>query len=454
MSHKEIVESSGLVKSRQFNDVFWTHNDSQDYARIFAITSRGELIKDVKITGAENVDWEDVAIDDAGHLFIGDTGNNDNDRRDLAVYIVQEPNPYLSDSAVVVRRIPFRYPDQEGFPNPQNRNFDCEAIFWADGKLYALTKHRSDRRTKLYRFGSLEDESEQTLTKIGEFEIDGSVTSADVSVDGSQLLVLCYQYIYLFEKPSESDNYLAGSYKRILFAGRSSEGICFAGREIFFSNEQREIYRLPESIFEQTGSFIPELPQLRIPKLANYRLDGSGHEWKGVDGGQLSLNLNKVQQMNHSRCVAPSARIGLVEDGLLLWVRNWELPKGKKKKRVDLMNVMVGSGDQKSVALGPGQFVWKLSRKHKKYSVSQEFPRDPGTSADLRIATVEAKSHIAMELYIPLRAVTNGRAKLATPIRFNLILNPSSQCEWYWSADAATFSEKHPYLWGDLIPTN
>jgi hypothetical protein len=450
MSHKEITESSGLVKSRQFKDVFWTHNDSGDDARIFAITSRGELIKEVKIVGAENVDWEDVAFDDAGNLYIGDTGNNANRRRDLGVYVVKEPNPFLSDSAVVIRRIPFRYPDQEAFPNPKNRNFDCEAIFWTSETLYALTKHRSDRNTKLYRFGSLESDAEQTLTKIGEFEIDGSVTSADVSEDSGRLLVLCYEYIYLFEKPPGDDNYLAGSHKRILFEGRQSEGICFDGHEILFSNEQREIYRLPETIFDQRASFMPELPQIRIPRIATHKLDGAGDEWRGVDGGQLVLNLNRVERKKNSKCKSPSVRVGLVENGLLLWIRNWELPKLKKKKRVGLMDLMVGNGDRKPVWLGPGQFVWKLSMKNKKYSLARQFPRTIATSAEPRIASIEGTSHISMEVYIPLEVEMKGREELLSQVYFNLILNPSSPCEWYWSADTSTFSEENPYLWGDL----
>jgi hypothetical protein len=41
---EEIAESSGLVGSRQHAGVFWTHNDSGDASRIFAITAEGRLL--------------------------------------------------------------------------------------------------------------------------------------------------------------------------------------------------------------------------------------------------------------------------------------------------------------------------------------------------------------------------------------------------------------------------
>ena len=248
---KKIDESSGLVKSRQFEDVFWTHNDHGDSARIFATTAEGKLIREVRISGAKHVDWEDIATDNAGHLYIGDFGNNRDNQKELTVYMVGEPNPRESDSVSVLKRIHFSFPDQKDYPNPRDKKkVDCEALFWANGHLYCLTKHRRDRLTKLYRFGPLQDNAHQTLTKIVEFNIDGVVTSADASIDSSKLLVLCSKSVLLFDKPSDSDNYLAGKFKRIRFEGRNCEAICFDGSDVFISNEQGDIYKLPQSIFD------------------------------------------------------------------------------------------------------------------------------------------------------------------------------------------------------------
>lgn len=263
-SSAEIRESSGLVQSRQFENVFWTHNDHGDIARIFATTAEGELIREVRISGADHVDWEDIAADDAGHLYIGDFGNNRKNHKQRTIYMLREPNPFApdSESSPILKRVHFAFPDHKDVPvskkNKKSKKnmVDCEALFWANGNLYCLTKHRKEGLTKLYRFAPLRDNDYQVLTKIAEFDIGGAVTGADASPDGSKLVVLCYDYIYLFEKPANSDNYLAGAYKRIPFSGGKSEGICFAGPDILFSNEESEIYKLPQSILTDSDAYI------------------------------------------------------------------------------------------------------------------------------------------------------------------------------------------------------
>ena len=35
----------------------------------------------------KNVDWEDLTQDDKGYIYIADTGNNNNKRRELDIYI-------------------------------------------------------------------------------------------------------------------------------------------------------------------------------------------------------------------------------------------------------------------------------------------------------------------------------------------------------------------------------
>ena len=86
-----ITEPSGLVASQSQSDVFWTHNDSGDAARIFAVTGRGALLAEFQVNGAEATDWEAIATDDQGRLYVADFGNNLNRRRDLVIYVMAEP---------------------------------------------------------------------------------------------------------------------------------------------------------------------------------------------------------------------------------------------------------------------------------------------------------------------------------------------------------------------------
>ncbi|GAB4267013.1 MAG: hypothetical protein Kow0092_20190 [Deferrisomatales bacterium] len=242
-----IRESSGLVRSRRFPDIYWTHNDSGDEARLFALRRDGTPVEGpagpagIRVRGARNVDWEDIAADDAGHLFLGDIGNNANTRRDLVVYVIDEPDPAADRWATPVRRLPFHYPDQDGFP-PSRRNFDAEALFWARGRLYLITKHRSDPFATLYRFDEAGPEGSTPLTLLSAFDTRGQVTAADASPDGRRLAVLTYGAVWVFERPPGSDDYFQGAVSWMPIRARQCEALCWDGDRLLLGNEQGEIY--------------------------------------------------------------------------------------------------------------------------------------------------------------------------------------------------------------------
>lgn len=95
LQNRKINESSGLVASRRTPGVLWTHNDSGDGPNLFATDRKGRSLGRFTVTGATNVDWEDIAAGsergDAATLYIGDIGDNGRNRVDTAVYRVREP---------------------------------------------------------------------------------------------------------------------------------------------------------------------------------------------------------------------------------------------------------------------------------------------------------------------------------------------------------------------------
>ncbi len=247
-------EYSGLVASRRLPGVFWTHNDSGDSPRVFAVRADGSPAappgspgrKGVRITGATHVDWEDIAVDDRGHLIIGDLGNNGNARRDLAVYLVPEPGPGDAASAPALK-IPFSYPDQTAFPAP-DLAFDAEALFWARGHLYLLTKHRRDDRTKLYRFEALDPGRPAPLSLLGSYPTGGPVTAADASPDGRRLAVLTYTGLWLFVAPGDGEDWFQGEASWTpLWAGQA-ESVCFDGDRILVGNEAGDLFAVDPGV--------------------------------------------------------------------------------------------------------------------------------------------------------------------------------------------------------------
>src|SRR5215213_3038830 len=71
-----IKESSGVVASRRYADVFWTHNDGGGPKKqvLYAIDREGNTRASFPVIGVTLHDWEDIAIDGSGHVFIGGSG--------------------------------------------------------------------------------------------------------------------------------------------------------------------------------------------------------------------------------------------------------------------------------------------------------------------------------------------------------------------------------------------
>ncbi len=92
----EIDEASGLAASRQTPGVLWTHNDSGDKARLFAIDEQGELLMTCTLAGVTARDWEDIAIgrgaiEGESYLYIADIGDNSSKHDACYLYRFKEP---------------------------------------------------------------------------------------------------------------------------------------------------------------------------------------------------------------------------------------------------------------------------------------------------------------------------------------------------------------------------
>lgn len=109
---RAIDESSGVASASWADDVVWTHNDSGDDARFFAVsTTDCSILATYTVRGAEARDWEDMTR--AGTtLYFGDIGDNAERRPEVTVYEVAEPGPGVPAGAVrpAATRV-LRYPD-------------------------------------------------------------------------------------------------------------------------------------------------------------------------------------------------------------------------------------------------------------------------------------------------------------------------------------------------------
>ena len=89
--------------------IFWVHNDSGNAPLLFAVRSDGRIVRRFRLA-IPNLDWEDIAIDDQGHLYLGDIGNNTGLLRVRTIYRLDEPDPSSPEDKDRTARWPPRGP--------------------------------------------------------------------------------------------------------------------------------------------------------------------------------------------------------------------------------------------------------------------------------------------------------------------------------------------------------
>lgn len=245
-----VTECSGLVQSLRYQGIFWALGDSGSGAVIVPVTAKGDLppgwTGPVRVEGWKNYDWEDLALDGRGNLVIADVGNNRGRRKQLMLHFVREPKPGTS-SVRPDRTLRVHYEDQK----EASPDFDCEAVFCADDKIFFLTKRHGDGRTVLYRLTGDSQKRSNPLRRVSSFDIDGLVTAADVSPDGNAVAVLTYTSVWVFDYDRRKGDIFSGRVRCAPFFALQAEAVAFDGNQsLVVANEQGQLFRLRLADFE------------------------------------------------------------------------------------------------------------------------------------------------------------------------------------------------------------
>jgi len=240
---KVVNESSGLIKSRKYHDkdVFWTHNDSGDSARIFAVDSKGKLLREVAIPDAKNRDWEEISIDAKGRLLCCDIGDNGRKRPEITLYRLPEPDALDEKEKIAAPEVfTFTYPKEHGAQ-------DAEGLFVLGDAAYLFTKDIN--LTRCYKLplpetapkAAVEAELVGTMTAIT------LVTGAAISDDGKRLALLTYISVNVLDLPETEKKthplLTAPRRARLAIMGQC-EAVAWDGDDLLITNEGGTIYRL------------------------------------------------------------------------------------------------------------------------------------------------------------------------------------------------------------------
>lgn len=197
-----VNEASGIAASRRIPGVLWTHNDSGDSTRIFAMTTSGRNLGEFYLAGTSARDWEEIAVgpgpkEGVSYIYVGEIGDNNAVYETKRIYRVEEPSidsgaAPASHELQGVETITFRYPD-----GPR----DAEALMVdpITRDIYVVSKREASVR--VYRAPWPQSTVETiTLEHVSTLEGITLLTAGDISGDGTEILLKNYESVFYWRR--------------------------------------------------------------------------------------------------------------------------------------------------------------------------------------------------------------------------------------------------------------
>ncbi|NLU70945.1 esterase-like activity of phytase family protein [Streptomyces sp. HNM0574] len=244
---KRIDESSGLAASRAHEHVYWTHNDSDDGPRVYAVDGRtGRTVATVTLQGIDPRDVEAIAVGPDGDVYVADIGDNlGGTWPEVWIYRFPEPKQ-LRDVTVTPTRYTVRYEDGP-------RDAESLMVHPKTGRVYIASKNNKERGGIYAGPEELSPSGVNTFRRIADTEI--WATDGAFSPDGTRLMLRSYfggeMYVWRDGKPDPIDDMVPVPMQR------QGESVTFTpdGRTLMFGSEGRHSTVDP---VELDGTLLPE----------------------------------------------------------------------------------------------------------------------------------------------------------------------------------------------------
>ncbi|MFK7783010.1 hypothetical protein [Psychroserpens sp.] len=225
-----LKETSAIEKTVD-SDLLWVIEDSGNSNHIYGLDLQGKIVKDVTVSNSENIDWEDLTSDSNGNIYIGDFGNNDEDRTKFTIYKISNiKNTSNSKSADLIQ-----------FTLPENLDsIDFESFFLHKGFFYIFSK--DNKVCDLIKVPNKIGQHE--AIHISKIELEGKhnkVTSADISENGKTVVLLNHNKLWKLTDYT-NDDFFSGTIKVLKFDHDSQkEGINFINdNQVLITDERNK----------------------------------------------------------------------------------------------------------------------------------------------------------------------------------------------------------------------
>jgi hypothetical protein len=303
VEYDALNEASGLAMSRRYTNVLWSHNDSGDESRIYAMTMQGKHLDVFQLRDVEAIDWEDIAcgpgpVTGTSYIYIADMGDNKAKREIKYIYRFQEPEIHNTVPRKIrwissFDRIAFEYPD--GLR-------DAETLFLEPKScdLYIVSKR--DEQVRLYRLSY--PQSTQTVNhaeKITILPFTWAV-GGDLSPDGNELLVKTESTVFYWKKAGQASirsffdtpSLVSVPYVQEL----QGEAICWFRQSMGYFTVSEEPWRIENNAAHLF--FYPRLTILDINQDRQFDIADIMHCFECISGQKALPNLPVFPDINHN----------------------------------------------------------------------------------------------------------------------------------------------------------
>ncbi|HLV38642.1 MAG TPA: hypothetical protein VKY47_04280 [Xanthomarina sp.] len=225
LSLKEASAAEKILGS----SLIWTIEDSRNGNILYGVNENGKLIKEIEISNAQNIDWEDLTSDSLGNIYIGDFGNNKKERDHFTIYKV--PSPEHVGNKTVADVITFQLP-------PNTKPLDFEAFFIYKSHFYIINK--KNKETMFFKVPTAL--GNHTAEYVCSFNLENNpqkISSADISKDGKTIVLLNKNTIWKITD-FNTDNFCSATIESIALNHISQkEGICFKDENTVYITDER-----------------------------------------------------------------------------------------------------------------------------------------------------------------------------------------------------------------------
>ena len=272
--------------------MLWTHNDSGDLARIFAINNNGEHLGVYTIENATNRDWEDIAVgsgpnENEEYIYVAEIGDNLSQYDLKYIYRIPEPIVDANQAPVNISLgnadvIKYRYPDG-------SRDAETIMIDPVTKDIYIVSKRENNVRIYLAAYPqsltdtlSLEQVATLPLTQI---------VAGSISPDGKEILLKNYDYVYYWHRNLQQTiaEALTNNQYYLLPYTREPQGeaICWSYNSDGYYTVSEEIFNIQAHLYF-------------YPRIGPNNIDAEGNKDEGSD---FNLEQNYPNPFNPSTSI-------------------------------------------------------------------------------------------------------------------------------------------------------